>query len=354
MVLIFIFGLVLVARYALGASWGPSDAWDAVSGAVNGGLSKADQELGNAADAFGINYDETKKAAGTIAGAYYGGAYGQGLEALGMGVTGGMAGGAAAGGAAAGGAGANAYANAYANYMLRPDGTFVDSTKAPYAASDTYGGYDPSKRDWFYNQEQNMRNKTGHGYTKQEFELAQAQYGSDQNRSNNLAAIQQWQQSRNPYYESLYKQMTGDANNSLQQQYADSLKHSQLQHATRGTLGGSQDAYNTSQLNTRLATERGKAAQSAQNYVQGIRQGDQQQAQTLAQQQYAPDPYLQALYQSQLTAAGQGSDTYKSLAAMQLAAMQDSQQNQNNMSQIYGGQIGTVGTGVQSYIGAMQ
>lgn len=340
MALIVILLLALVFRYAIGATWGVSDAFngavDKVGNAYGGAVNASGVNLESVANNLGINYDESKKAAGTAAGWYLGGAYGSGLSALGVDA-----------GAALGAGGGYAATD----YSLRPDGTLADTRTAPYAASDTYGGYDQSKRDWFYNAEQNQQNKTGKGYTKDQFELAQAQYGSDQNRSNNLASIQQWQQSRNPYYASLYQQMTGDSNKALQQQYGDSLKQSQLQHAQRGTTGGSQAAYNQSQLNTRLATEQGKAAQGAQNYVQGIRQNDQQQAQTMAQQQFAPDPYLQAMYQSQITAAGQGSDDYKGIAAMQLAQTQNQQQYQNSMSQIFGGQIGTVGQGAQAYLG---
>lgn len=320
-------------------------AFSGVGQLANNGQDAFGINLRGATNAFGVNYDAAKQGAAGVAGYYSGGAYGAGMGGLGS------FGGAAASNSSAaevGGAGAGAY-------TLRPDGTVVDpkSADTPYAASDEYGQFAQGKRDSFYNQEERTRNATGQGWTKDQYGLAQAQYTSDQNRDKNLASISQWEQSRNPYYASLYQQMQGDQNKQAQQQYTDSLKQMQLQHAARGTLGGSQAQYNQSQLNTELAKAQAGNAQNAQNYVQGIRQGDQANAQNMRQQAYAPDQYVQKYYESLLAQQGQGSQGYKNLTAMQLQGAQDQQANQNNMSQIYGGQLGgTLGTSA-SYLGAM-
>jgi hypothetical protein len=261
--------------------------------------------------------------------------------------------GAATGGALGGvtGGGVGALVGSLYDKNHSGGGSASAAAPAPWTAQSEYGA-NPNK-DWYYNQENSYRNATGQGWTKDQYGLAQAQYASDQNRNKNLSNVSAWEQSRNPYYASLYQQMQGDQNKQSQQSYADSLKRMQLQSAARGTLGGSQSEYNKSLLNSQLAQQQAQNAQQAQNYVQGLRQNDQQQAQQLRQQAYAPDPYIQKYYESLLQQQGNQSQAYKNQAAMQMQALQDQQAYQNNMSQIYGGQIGTLGNFASAGIGML-
>ena len=223
--------------------------------------------------------------------------------------------------------------------------------KQGYSASNTYNNFSPEDRNYYYNAENNGMARGNNPWTAQEFDLAQKQRLSEQNRQHNIQGVDQWANSRNDYYSSLYNQMnqTGDA--QAQQGFNDSLKKIQLQHAARGTLGGAQSEYNKALLNSQLQQQQAQVRQQSQNYVQGIRQGDQQQAQNMKAQQYQPDQYLQAYYQSLLASQQNQAGGQKGLSDIYLQGLQNSQNAQNAQSQIYGGQIGgTLGTAA-TYIG---
>ena len=185
----------------------------------------------------------------------------------------------------------------------------------------------------------------------QDNKLLQQQYKQYTNREQNLAGINQWEQSRNPYYSSLYEGMNKAQEGGIEQSYSDSMKRLQLQHAGRGTMGGSQNVYNQGQLGAAKALQIGQARQQSQNYVQGLRQQDQGRAQQMRLAQYEGNPYAdqyaQALAQSNQLQGGM----YAPYAQGQIANAQANQQHQNNMSQLYGQQLGLVGQGAQ--IGAM-
>lgn len=179
------------------------------------------------------------------------------------------------------------------------------------------------------------------------YQLLQQQYKQYTNREQNLAGINQWEQSRNPYYSSLYEGMNKAQEGGIEQSYSDSMKRLQLQHAGRGTMGGSQNVYNQGQLGAAKALQIGQARQQSQNYVQGLRQQDQGRAQQLRLAQYEGNPYAdqyaQALAQSNQLQGGM----YAPMAQSQISGIQANQQYQNNMSQIYGQALGNLGQGAQ-------
>ena len=179
------------------------------------------------------------------------------------------------------------------------------------------------------------------------YQLLQQQYKQYTNREQNLAGINQWEQSRNPYYSSLYEGMNKAQEGGIEQSYSDSMKRMQLQHAGRGTMGGSQNAYNSGQIGAAKALQIAQARQQSQNYVQGLRQQDQGRAQQLRLAQYEGNPYADqyahALAQSNQLQGGM----YAPYAQGQIANAQADQQYQNNMSQLYGQQLGLVGQGAQ-------
>jgi hypothetical protein len=221
----------------------------------------------------------------------------------------------------------------------------------PYNASDTYNTYDSSERDYYYNAEQGAMARGNNPWTENEFKLAQAQRLSEKNREKNLQGVDQWANSRNDYYASLYNQMNQSGDAQAQQNFNDSLKKIQLQHAARGTLGGSQSEYNKAILNSQLQQQQAQIRQQSQNYVQGIRQGDQQQAQNMKAQQYQTDPYLQAYYQSLLQSQQNQAGAERGLSDLYLQGLQNRQNAQNAQSQIYGGQLGGAFGTAASYIG---
>jgi hypothetical protein len=182
-------------------------------------------------------------------------------------------------------------------------------------------------------------------------DLAKQQYKQYVNREQNLAGINQWEQSRNPYYASLYEGMNKAQEGGIEQSYSDSMKRMQLQHAGRGTMGGSQNAYNSGQIGAAKALQIAQARQQSQNYVQGLRQQDQGRAQQLRLAQYEGNPYADQ-YAQALAASNQlQGGMYAPMAQSQIAGNQANQQYQNDVSQIWGQQIGLLGQGAQ--IGAM-
>jgi len=182
------------------------------------------------------------------------------------------------------------------------------------------------------------------------YKLAQAQYKDQLNRTERVNQINQWEQSRNPYYASLYEAKNQAAQASNQQAYADAAKRMQLQHAGRGTRGGSQEQYNTATLGAEKALRDSQAAQQNQNYVQGIRRNDQAQAQSLRMQQNS-NPYTNALAQNMANSANIQGGGYANNAALEQTRMQDEQSYQNNMSQLYGQSINTGIGAVANYYG---
>lgn len=281
-------------------------------------------------------HDITAGTAASAAAAYYtGGAYG------GM-VSGGVSGGSEGMGAASSGAaGGAAYNDATSGGPAGP----MAAPPRQWQASDDYGSLANDQAAWYYNAEQHAKANGGPGWTKDQYKFAQAQYDSQNKQKNNLASIDQWQQSRNPYYEAVYANMNKGYDAQSQQSYADSLKKMQLQHANRGTLGGSQSEFNKSQVNAQLAQEIAQNHQKSQEYVKGISGQDQQQAQNMRLQQYQEDPYLSAMYQSLLASQKQAGSQNGNLADLYMQGIQNSQNAQNSQSQIYGGQIaGLTGT----------
>ena len=325
-----------------------SDAGDWYNNTYQSAAGAAGIDLGNAADALGVNYDESKRTGAAIGGAYVGAGYGAGFSAL--------AGGSGAGAAGAAGSaemnptitGAAGYAAE--DYMLRPDGTFVKKQGAKYAASDEYGGYDKAKRDWFYNQEQAQQNSGEGLWTKDQFKLAQAQYNDNSQREGRIGAINNWEQSRNPYYASLYQSQVKAAQATNQQGYADSMKRMELQHATRGTSGGSQEGYNSAQLGAAKAIRNSQAAQGIQDNIQGMRRSDQNQAGNMRLSQMS-SPYMSALANSMGKQHNAQSQGYTGGANLDMMRNQDEQSYQNGMSQVYGQAIGNAAGGASNFAG---
>lgn len=220
-----------------------------------------------------------------------------------------------------------------------------------YRAQDEYGQLSQPERDWYTNQEQGGMAQGGPAWSKEQYKLAQAQYKDQLQRAERIGQINQWEQSRNPYYASLYQQKNQAAQASNQQAYADAAKRMQLQHAGRGTRGGSQEQYNTATLGAEKALRDSQAAQQNQNYVQGIRRNDQSQAQSLRMQQNN-NPYTNALAQNMANSANIQGGGYANNAALEQLRMQDEQSYQNNMSQLYGQAIGTgIGAAANYYGG---
>lgn len=174
-----------------------------------------------------------------------------------------------------------------------------------------------------------------------QYKLLQQGYKADQNRRQNLAQIDQWEQSRNPYYSSLYESMNKAAEAPIQQSYADRLKQMQLQHVSRGTSGGSQNVYNQGQISAAQAMDIANARQRTQDYVQGIRRNDMSQAQNLRMQQYQLSPFEQQYYQSLLGNYGVGDRVYSAQAALDAQRLRDNAAYQQSQSQIYGQLIGS-------------
>lgn len=204
-----------------------------------------------------------------------------------------------------------------------------------------------SEADYFANQgQQHLTDKNDKTY-----QLLQSQYADAVNREKNLNSINQAEQARNPYYSSLYESMNNAQQGGIDQSYADSMKRMQLQHAGRGTLGGSQQVYNAGQIGAAKALQMAQARQQSQNYVQGLRQQDQGRFAQLRQNVYAGNPYQQQYAQGLSASNSLAGGMYAPYAQGQIANAQANQQYQNDMSQIYGQQIGLLGQGAQ--IGAM-
>jgi hypothetical protein len=233
-----------------------------------------------------------------------------------------------------------AQAGAALDYIHRKDGSSYYASPAQYQAQDEYSQLSQPERDWYMNQEQGGMAQGGPAWSKEQYKLAQAQYKDQLNRTDRVNQINQWEQSRNPYYASLYEAKNQAAQTTNQQQYADAAKRMQLQHAGRGTSGGSQEQYNTATLGAEKALRDSQAAQQNQNYVQGIRRNDQAQAQALRMQQNS-NPYTNALAQNMANSANIQGGGYANNAALEQTRMQDEQSYQNNMSQLYGQSINT-------------
>lgn len=200
-----------------------------------------------------------------------------------------------------------------------------------------------SEADYFANQgQQHLTDKNDKNY-----QLLQSQYADAVSREGNLNAINQAEQSRNPYYSSLYESMNKAQEGGIEQNYADTMKRMQLQHAGRGTLGGSQQVYNAGQIGAAKALQTAQARQQSQNYVQGIRQQDQGRFAQLRQNVYAGNPYQQQLAQSLSASEQLRGGMYNPYAQGQIANAQANQQYMNDMSQIYGQAIGNLGQGAQ-------
>jgi hypothetical protein len=215
---------------------------------------------------------------------------------------------------------------------------------------DEYSKLSQPERDWYMNQEQSGMAQAGPAWSKEQYKLAQAQYKDQLQRTERIGQINQWEQSRNPYYASLYQQKNQAAQASNQQAYADAAKRMQLQHAGRGTRGGSQEQYNTATLGAEKALRDSQAAQQNQDYVQGIRRNDQSQAQSLRMQQNS-NPYTNALAQNMANSANIQGGGYANNAALEQSRRQDEQNYQNSMSQLYGQAIGTGVGAVANYYG---
>lgn len=170
--------------------------------------------------------------------------------------------------------------------------------------------------------------------------LANAQYADLQQRQATLGNINQWQESRNPYYASLYNDRNAAFAQSNESQFNDSMKRMQLQHAARGTLGGSQETYNTAELGAAKSLRAATNAQQNQQYVQGLRQSDADKAQGMRMQAMQANPYLQAMTQSLINSQNVQGKAYGQQNQMQMQAMQDQAQYQAMLSQIYGQAIG--------------
>ena len=323
-------------------NFGSMDDW--YNDLYQSGSNAAGIDLGNAADALGLNYDESKKTAGTIGGVYLGAGYGAGLGAMGGGAGTGV--GTVAGSTAVNAAAGGAAANAAADYVLRPDGTFVKKAGATYAASDEYGGYDQGKRDWFYNQEQ----ANGRGWNKDQFKLAQAQYDDKTRRESRMGEINNWEQSRNPYYSSLYNSQVKAAQATNEQSYGDAMKKMELQHATRGTIGGSQEQYNSATLGAAKALRNSQAAQGIQNSVQGLRRNDQNMAYGMRQSQ-GSSKYMDALSNAMANTTKTDAGGAANTANLESMRLQDEQSYQNNMSQVYGQATGNGAGGAMNFAG---
>lgn len=211
---------------------------------------------------------------------------------------------------------------------------------AGYYYESEYGTLSQPERDYYYNREQAATQNGGPGWSKDQYKLAQAQYKAEMERQNRVGQINQWEQSRNPYYASLYQQKNQQAQAKNQQQYTDSMKRMQLQHAARGTIGGSQEQYNQAELGAARALRDSQAAQRNQDYVQGLRRGDQEQAQSL-RNSTNQNAYTDALSKAMANSANIQGGGYAQMADLERMRMQDQQQYQNNMSQIYGQSINT-------------
>jgi hypothetical protein len=212
-----------------------------------------------------------------------------------------------------------------------------------------------SEADWFENNAMgDLYRAASVDVSKKEdprYKLAQAQYKDQLQRAERIGQINQWEQSRNPYYASLYEAKNQAAQASNQQAYADAAKRMQLQHAGRGTRGGSQEQYNTATLGAEKALRDSQAAQQNQDYVQGIRRNDQSQAQSLRMQQNN-NPYTNALAQNMANSANIQGGGYANNAALEQSRRQDEQSYQNSMSQLYGQAIGTgIGAAANYYGG---
>lgn len=240
-----------------------------------------------------------------------------------------------------------AQAGALVDYARRNDGPDSYKSPAQYSAYDSYSQLSQPERDWYYNREQGSG---GPAWTEDQYKLAQAQYKDELQRSDRVNQINQWEQSRNPYYASLYEQKNQAAQAQNQQQYSDSMKRMQLQHAGRGTLGGSQAQYNQAELGAAKALRDSQAAQQNQDYVQGIRRNDQQQAHELRSQQNS-NPYTDALSKAMANSSNIQGGYYAQNADLERTRMQDNQAYQNNMSQLYGQSINNAASGAANYFG---
>lgn len=188
-------------------------------------------------------------------------------------------------------------------------------------------------------------------YSANQQDFYRNQYQDESNREQNNQSIQGWEQSRNPYYESLYKQQTGAVNQQAQQGYNDSLKKLQLQHLQRGTQGGSQSMYNQSQLGDHYNQVAAQGAQNTQNYVQGIRQNDKNRASQMRMDQYNSTPEMSDYYSSMMKSDAINADGYAAYTNGRIANMNNQQDYQNNMSQVYGAAINQGMSGAQSFAG---
>ena len=206
-----------------------------------------------------------------------------------------------------------------------------------FNAREQYSQLDQPQRDWLYNREQGLG---GPAWTEDQYKLAREQYKAQLEQQNRLGQINQWEQSRNPYYASLYQQKNQQAQAANQQQYSDAMKRMQLQHAARGTIGGSQAQYNQAELGAAKALRDSQAAQQNQDYVQGIRRNDQQQAHQMRASTYS-NPYMDSLSQAMANSSNVQGGGYAAMANLERTRMNDQQQYQNNMSQLYGQAINT-------------
>ena len=187
--------------------------------------------------------------------------------------------------------------------------------------------------------------------TANQSDFARQQETQATNRNKNMQGIQDWEQSRNPYYASLYNSQIKSGNAQAQQDYNDSLKRLQLQHIGRGTRGGSQELFNQSQLGGHYQQAAARNAQQAQNHVQGIRGRDQDRASMLRMEQYNEDPVMASYYDSLKRSNRYETGGYESDIANSMAIDRINQGASNEMSQIYGQAINQGMQGAQSYFG---
>lgn len=186
------------------------------------------------------------------------------------------------------------------------------------------------------------------GGTQQTRQAMDIQNASNVNRTNIGNELDQWKAGRDPYYQALQKSFTTAAQPGLQQQYADAMKSTTLGAAQRGLRGGSQEQYQQASNYGAYQSDLGQAdiaGQLAANQqrladsehvvnwktaLEGMQSGDAAQYNAIMQR---------IQQQQQATAAGQGA---------QMENMQMGQNLANQRSQMWGGVLGTLGSGVRN------
>lgn len=176
-----------------------------------------------------------------------------------------------------------------------------------------------------------------------EQDATQIAVDQEQRQKQGKSALDQWIAGRSPYYQQLFNAFNKAGQQQAAAQSAQQQRAMGLQHAARGTVGGSNylEDQGRQQVNTAAAYQ--QAVQNALGQEYNARAQDQAEYNNRISSLYANDPYSAAMYQT-LTDQLMG-DRQQQMQQLQAqeAARQQQQYIDMLTSQMFGQQLSQLG-----------